>query len=272
MAGTEADEGVRRLSVDGGEILLETRGQGPPILLLHGWSLDRRIWRPQLDGLSHRFRLIAQDRRGFGESTAPPSLEQEIDDLRRLCEALGLSRMLLVGMSQGGRVALHFARTHPELLAGLVLQGAPLDGFEPQPHGADAIPLDHLTQLAREGRIVEMRAMLRRHPLMRGGAPELDAALAEFIDDYDARDLLAGAPHGLAPMAGALGAIAVPTLVITGTHDTPWRRLVGDALAYGIPGARRATIPGGPHLCNFTHAADYNRLLADFAATLAMAG
>jgi pimeloyl-ACP methyl ester carboxylesterase len=235
----------------------ESAGAGPPLVLLHGWALDRRVWAPQRP-LAEHFRLIAIDRRGFGRSTAPPDLAAEVQDLIILREALGLGPMLLVGMSQGGRVALQFALAYPELVSGLVLQGAPLDGFLPGPREEDAIPLDRYRALAGEGRIEGMKALWRNHPLMRG------AAVEAMLADYDGRDLAAPeAPQ--APLAGALEEVAAPTLVVTGEEDVPWRQLVGDALAYGIAGACRARLPGG-HLCNLSHAAAYNARVASFAA------
>ncbi|HKR25675.1 MAG TPA: alpha/beta fold hydrolase [Allosphingosinicella sp.] len=223
-------------------------------MLLHGWALDRTAWAPQM-ALADRFRLIALDRRGFGRSTAPPDLAAETDDLLRLRDALGLGRMILVGMSQGGRIALHFALAHPEAVAGLVLQGAPLDGFAPGPKEGEAIPLADYAGLVRAGRLDVMRARWAAHPLMEGHA--------DALAGYEGRDLLAG-ESALPPIAHRLGEIAAPTLVVTGEDDTPWRQLVGDALAYGIAGARRARIAGG-HLCNLSHPAAFNALVADFA-------
>ncbi|HWT12933.1 MAG TPA: alpha/beta hydrolase [Allosphingosinicella sp.] len=230
------------------------------MLLLHGWALDRRVWAPQR-ALAARFRLIAPDRRGFGGSTAPADPEAELDDLLELREALGLGPMIVVGMSQAGRVALRFALGHPGHVAGLVLQGAPLDGFLPAPRGTDAIPLARYRALVRAGRIEAMRSLWRDHPLMQG------AEVAAILSDYDGRDLIPDpAPAGA--LAGALHRIAVPTLVVTGEEDVPWRQLVGDALAYGIPNSRRARIGGG-HLCNLTHPEAYNRLVASFAEEVA---
>jgi pimeloyl-[acyl-carrier protein] methyl ester esterase len=243
--------------VAGGSIAGERAGTGPALLLLHGWALDRRVWAPQ-SPLADRLRLIAIDRRGFGRSTAPPDLAAESEDLLRLRDALGLGRMILVGMSQGGRIALHFALTHPDSVAGLVLHGAPLDGFEPGPHGSEAIPLAEYRALVRDGRLEEMKTRWGVHPLMQGGA--------ETLTGYGGRDLLAEEsmlPH----IAHRLGEISVPVLVVTGEADTRWRQLVGDALAYGIPGARRAKVPG-PHLCNLSHPREFNSLIASFTDEL----
>ncbi len=139
-------------------------------MLLHGWALDRRIWSPQIGALSRRFRVIAVDRRGFGRSTAPPALGAEVDDLLIVKKKLGLERMILVGMSQAGRVALQFALAHPDSVAGIVLHGAPLDGFLPGPRREDAIPLSSYIALARAGQLDRMKALWRGHALMRAGS------------------------------------------------------------------------------------------------------
>lgn len=241
-------------------LAVETWGAGAALLLLHGWALDRRVWAPQRP-LADRFRLIALDRRGFGGSTAPPDLAAEVSDLLAVREALGLGPIILVGMSQGARTALQFALRYPDHVAGLVLQGAPLDGFQPGPRGEDSIPLWTYRTLLHDDRLAEMKALWRDHPLMRG------ADVGDILDSYDGRDLLG--PEGpAAPLAGALGDIEAPALVLTGEEDVPWRQLVGDALAYGLPNARRERIGGG-HLCNLSRPAAYNALVASFAAGLA---
>ena len=219
------------------------------------------MWEPQIVPLSRSCRVVAPDRRGFGRSTAPPDLSAEPSDLLALADALGLDRMVLVGMSQGARPALQLALRHPRRVAGLILQGAPLDGFEPRPRGEDAIPLALYRDHVRAGRIDEMKALWRAHPLMRG----VDAG--PLLDGYDGRDLLV--PDMPAePLAGSLSEIEAPALVLTGESDVPWRQLVGDALAYGLPNARRARIPGG-HLCNLDNPDDYNALVAAFVAEVA---
>ena len=95
------------------------------------------------------------------------------------------------------------------------------------------------------------------HALMRG----VDSA--GLLAGYDGRDLLvpAGPP---VPLAGSLGEIEAPALVLTGENETPWLDLVSDALAYGLPNARRARVPGS-HLCNWSHPEPYNELVARFA-------
>ncbi len=238
------------------------------MVLLHGWALDRRIWSAQVEPLARRFQVIALDRRGFGRSTAPPNLAAEVDDLLVLKKKLGLDRMILVGMSQAGRVALQFALAHPDSVGGLVLQGAPLDGFLPGPRPEDSIPLSSYAALARAGQMERMKSLWRNHPLMRAPSPSARACLDELLDGYQGRDLLEPQPAPLASIAGRLEDVYAPALVVTGEHDTRWRQLVGDALAYGLPHGRRAVLAGAEHLCNLTHPDDFNRLIAAFAARI----
>src|SRR5690606_38037375 len=143
---------------------------------------------------------------------------------------LQLGRMTIVGMSQGGRVALQFALAYPERVAGLVLQGAPLDGVLPEPRGDDAIPIAAYAGLVRDGHIDRMRRRWGAHPLMRAPAA-LALSVAGLLDAYEGRDLRSAAPAPLWAGAGELEAIFGPALVVTGEHDTRWRQLVGDALA-----------------------------------------
>ena len=260
---------AREVPVRGGSIVLDEAGAGTAILFLHGWAMDRRVWAPQIAGLSDRFRVVAIDRRGFGASTAPPAIDREPDDRVAVQRALGVERALVVGLSQGGRVALRFALDHPERVLGLVLAGSPLDGFAPGPRGEEAIPLSSYAALARAGRIERVRALWRRHPLMRGEPPEARRALDLMLEAYEGRDLAAGAAHALPPIVGDLEAIYAPALVVTGERDTPWRQLAADALAYGLPHGRRARIAGAGHVCCLSHPAAFNRMVEGMADRVA---
>lgn len=255
---------VREVGVRGGRIEIELHGDGPPLILLHGWAMDRRVWKPQIDALSRHFRLIVPDRRGFGRSTAPPDLALEADDLVVVRRALGLDRVAILAMSQAGRVALQFALAHPDSVWALVLQGVPLDGFHPEERPEDAVPLDSFRALARSGNLPRVKALWRRHALMQL-PPGIERDVADLTDCYEGRDLSAVAkPGSHISIAERLSDIWAPSLIVTGEHDTPWRHLVGDALAYGLAYARRAVIPGGYHLCNLSNSEDFNTLVTEF--------
>ncbi|MBU6166381.1 MAG: alpha/beta hydrolase [Alphaproteobacteria bacterium] len=245
---------VQRIAVPGGDLVVEISGTGPAIILLHGWTLDRWQWQGQAP-LADQFTLIAVDRRGFGASTAPPDLAAEPGDISRIAAALGLARYHLVGLSQGGKVALAHAAGAPAGLDRLVVIGAPLDADVVAP--PDHLPLAAMTALARAGRLDDLRRFWLAHPLT-AGTPDVRSALAAILARYDARDLIRpGRPLrvALADVAG----IGVPATALAGAHDTPWRRAVAALLAEA--GFGHGLIPGGGHLAPMEAAAATNAAL-----------
>jgi 3-oxoadipate enol-lactonase len=245
---------VRRVAVPGGSLAVETLGPegapdaGTPLLMLHGWTLDRRMWRPQL-GLARNgagsLRLVGMDRRGFGQSDAPADLALEPDDVLRVADALGLERFFLLGMSQGGKVALHVAAGAGERVLGLILQGTALDGVSA---AAEAVPIAAMTAAVRRGDLGAMRALWAGHAMTRlaGGAGAED--VAAMLADYDGRDLTAG-PGSLRAGAAMLDRIAAPVLAIVGDADTPRRQ--ANVAALEARGAEALVIEGAGHLCNY---------------------
>ena len=259
---------IVKIPVSGGDLAAEIHGRisdpaGPAILFLHGWTLDRRVWAPQ-HALAARFPLIAIDRRGFGGSTAPAGLHLETDDILAIQDFLALRESVIVGMSQAGRVALDFALRHPERAAALILEGAGLSGLKPPPPPEEVIPLHHYRELVEAGRIDDMRAEWRRHPLMRSPNPEALTILHEMLRSYDGRDLLAPPSPDSGAGLGALNAIRVPVLAVTGDQETPWRRLAADAIADGVPNAQRAIIENAGHVCNLCNPEGFNAVLSAF--------
>src|SRR5687768_10218295 len=100
------------------DLAYEGRGtRGPAVILLHGFPLDRGMWRGQLAGLGARARVVAPDLPGAGHSPAPASdtltMEAIADEVLELADALGFDRFVLAGLSMGGYVALDLARRHP---------------------------------------------------------------------------------------------------------------------------------------------------------------
>ena len=125
------------VSVNGVRLHVDARGEGPPILLLHGFTGSARTWEPFHAAWGGR-RIIAPDLLGHGRSDCPAdpqrySLTATAADLRALLDALGVERCTVLGYSMGGRVALRFAVEAPARVAGLILEstspgiGAPQD-------------------------------------------------------------------------------------------------------------------------------------------------
>ena len=113
------------LSVNGTTIGYEDRGDGPPVVLVHGLGLSRQMWRGQIERFSASHRVIAVDTRGAGESgqlgRGTEVLATQAKDVACLLDRLDVARVVLCGVSYGGVLAQEFATTFPERLAGLVV-------------------------------------------------------------------------------------------------------------------------------------------------------
>ena len=255
-----------------GDLIAEVSGPAScgahPVVLIHGWGVDRRMWAPQIPAMKRRFKVITFDRRGFGQSTCPPGLDQELDDLDALLEYFRLDKVALVGMSQGGRLAIRYASSRVARVSALVLQGAPLDGMVAPTMDASLLPTARLAALMRAGDRGEVIRLLSEHALMDPGA-QFAAARAQILTmlkDYRGEDLELAptAELSLDEVCAQLARIVAPTVVLTGSEETVWLRRVADFTARHIRGARRRVIRGGRHFVNISHATDYNNCIVDF--------
>jgi pimeloyl-ACP methyl ester carboxylesterase len=254
------------LDAPGARLRLRDDGSGPAIVLLHGWAFDLELWEPQVEALAAAYRVIRLDRRGFGLSTGEPSLERDVMDLLFVLDQLELERVVLVGASQGARVALRAALAVPGRVAGLVLDAPPDEVSEVgQALTADEVPLAEYRELARGGDVAAVRRAWSRHPFTWLWRPDalMQELLAAVIARYPGRDLLAPLPPPV-PLGPALSNIVAPALVLNGEHDTAARQAAGALLARALPGARRVLVPGAGHLPNLDQPQIYQRTLLQF--------
>jgi pimeloyl-ACP methyl ester carboxylesterase len=248
---------------------VQVAGQGPGLVLLHGWAMDHRVFQLQVRAFAGRFKVVAFDRRGFGSSSGPPDLNREVDDLDAVArELLGDQPFHLLGMSQGGRIALRFAVAQPHRLRALILQGAAVDGVEPEGPEAQRIPMDLFAHLARAGQLDEVRRLWLEHPLMDidGSAAGVRGLVVEMLADYRGTDLLTdrAMEPGAVDVLGALGSLAIPVLMLTGTRETQARRRLARRLVAQLPDAREIVFGNSGHLCNLTEPQAYNDAVIAF--------
>jgi pimeloyl-ACP methyl ester carboxylesterase len=248
------------VAVDGGRLPICMAGEGPPVILLHGWTLDHRLWLPQVAGLAGQHFLVMPDRRGCGRAAAPPDLAREAEDVIAIAEFLGFERFAVLGLSRGAVVALDVARRYGSRLTGLIVSGAPLPALVPR---EEVIDLEGLRALVASGDLAGFRRAWSQHPLMQTHSPEAAALSAAMLADYDGRDLLvASDPPGFP--AEVLAHLPMPVLSLTGEHDTPWRRACARALAEIAPRARHLEIPKAGHLANADNPDGFNAAVAQF--------
>jgi pimeloyl-ACP methyl ester carboxylesterase len=112
------------IAVNGLDVFYEMRGQGDPVLLVHGLGSSTEDWEPQVDALARSFKVLAYDVRGHGKTAKPAgtySVTQFADDAAGLIRALKLQPVHVVGLSMGGMIAFQLAADHPELVRSLVI-------------------------------------------------------------------------------------------------------------------------------------------------------
>jgi pimeloyl-ACP methyl ester carboxylesterase len=253
-----------------GELAVDVAGRGKPVLLIHGWGVDRRAWIHQASAFRRSFTTVTYDRRGYGQTTAPADYSLELEDIDAILDELKIDATGIVGMSQGARLAMRYAIARPSRVTGLVLQGAPLDD-EPAPLPSDSsvLPLARYADLLRRGDRATLLRDLSAHALMNAGPRRVQAQaeIVAMLKDYRGEDLLrsAASPSEHHPVRAAdIASIRAPTLVVTGSNELLWLRRVADRIARNIHGARRRVIRGGGHFVNMTHIGDYNRCVVEF--------
>src|SRR5688500_13479244 len=137
--------------VNATRLVYETAGAGPPVVLIHGFTLDHRMWDDQMPAFAERHRVVRYDLRGFGASApfVPDEPYTHADDLRALMTHLGIGRAAVVGLSMGGWAALEFVLTYPESVSALVLVDSALRGYQYAPSAAATIAT--IYRLGKEG-------------------------------------------------------------------------------------------------------------------------
>jgi pimeloyl-ACP methyl ester carboxylesterase len=261
-----------KTKVDGAEIKFDVRGSGPVLLLLHAFPLGMSMWDPQVEALSHGYRVARFDARGFGGSalgSAPFTMERIADDAAAVLDALAVEKAIVGGCSMGGYAALAFARRHPRRLTALVLQDtrAGADSEETRTYRATLA-----ARVLAEGATAAVQAFL---PKLLGATSHRERA--QLVSQVEQRILaapreaIAAALHGLAARQDSrpmLGAIRLPTLVLVGEEDVLTPLSEAELLAAAIPNARLETIPQAGHLANLENPQAVNAALGSFLAAL----
>src|SRR4029077_12972054 len=124
--------------IDAGDVRLHAviGGDGPPLLLIHGWPQTWYAWRMLMPALAQDFEVIAVDQRGIGLSDKPKDgydTATLANDLVALMEALGHRRVAVYGTDTGMPIAYGLAADHPDLVERLAVSEAPLPGISPSP-------------------------------------------------------------------------------------------------------------------------------------------
>lgn len=255
------------IDVAGLHIGFERRGEGPPLVLLHGALSDSRSWRRQLDGLSDEYTVVAWDTPGCGRSSDPPEdfrLPDYADCLAAFINEIGVERPHILGLSFGSGLALGFYRRYPEIPVTLVLTSAYAGWAGSLPPEAVRERLEYglkLSEWSPEQVVDAFISTLFSGPVSDEVVNETAAIMSDFH------------PAGLRTMTKAfaeadlrdvLPLIKVPTLLLHGESDQRAPLNVAMELHSMIPASTLVVIPGVGHECNVEAPEVFNAEVRNF--------
>jgi len=248
-------------------------GEGPGVVLAHGFGGSARNFRPQLRALRDAFCVAVYDSRGHARSEAPADgpydLAVLVADFGEVAAKASDAPVVAGGLSLGAAVALQFALTRPERVRGLVLASYPsgrgeAGGFSGSAHAfADALDASGVDGAGAEfvwgprSGLDESGAKLVRQGFLEHPAHGLAGILRATLAALPT-------PDELGPQ---LAGLTVPALVVAGEHDLPSRR-ASERLAELLPDARLEVVVGAGHVVNLAKPAAFNALLIDFLESL----
>jgi pimeloyl-ACP methyl ester carboxylesterase len=252
--------------VDKVRLYYEEAGKGVPIVFLHGFTLDHRMWRGQKDYFSKNYRVIIHDSRGHGKSDAPPtnySRDTRVDDLLMTLDQLGIDNCHLVGLSMGGSTGILFALKYPERLLSLTLVSTGAAGWNV---GKKISKLDEVAQT--KGKAAALEQWLEWALQWYKGKEQFRevAQLLEEIMREHSGAIWVDPMRGKYPRMTDLDdvhKIKVATMIMAGELDRVFVPLAKE-LHKKIAGSRYIIYPGVGHMINLEIPERFNRELGEW--------
>jgi 3-oxoadipate enol-lactonase len=252
--------------------LIKGPGDGLPVVFIHGFPFNQRMWEPQLAALPSRFRAIAYDVRGHGESGVGDgqyTVELFVDDLMGILDYLDVSRAVICGLSMGGYITLRAVERHPERFLGMILCDTRSEADTDE------------ARLKRAATIQSVRAhgvrVFAEDFLKAVLAPQTLEAHPEVVEKV--RDMIIG--NNSLGICGTLLTLAartdttpslpsmnLPALVLVGEHDALTPPDSARRLQANLPQAQLVVIPNAAHLSNLENPAAFNEALLSFLNSL----
>lgn len=243
-------------------------GDGPPIVLIHGYPFNRSLWNEQVEALSNAYRVIAPDLRGFGESDASPgtaTMNRMAQDVARLMDQLEIEQAVIAGLSMGGYVTLAFCRQAPARVKALVLADTRAQ--------ADTDEAKQTRHQQAEKALSEGMAGIADAMLPKLLTPETVSKRPELVKRI--RDMMLktkpeGAAAALLGMAQRddqtefISSINVPALILVGREDAITPVADSEKMQAKIAGSRLVVIENAGHVSNLEQTEQFNSALSAF--------
>ena len=239
--------------------------QAPVVVLSHSLACSMVMWRPQLELLESRFRVLRYDTRGHGGTDAPPrsyTLAQLVDDAIGILDGLDIERVHWVGLSMGGMIGQGLALSHPGRLISLVLA----DTAAIIPDEAQPVWQERIDVVRNEGLQAVAESTLERWftpNYLKQKLPEVDQIRQQILATAVAGYIGCSEAIRRLNYLDQLAAIQTPTLVMVGADDTGTPVAASEAMHAHIKGSNLAVIPAAAHLSNIEQAKVFNTHLME---------
>ncbi len=261
------------VAVNGTTLYYEARGDGVPMLFIHGIGVDSRSWADQIERLSPSFRCITYDRRGYRHSPLGEVLKNTIelhaDDAAELISRLELAPCIVVGLSLGGRIAVDIVRRYPKLLRGAVFSDPALFALDPQEGVAFGAKLKSIIGevVAAKGPWAAVEAAYEViHPGLWARLPDAHRKVGPTNHVALLGELQTTLPYQVS--REALAQIDRPCLVISGSESLPVFRNIANISAGAILRCKFVELADAGHVTYADRPAEFAAAVKAFAGTL----
>ena len=248
-------------------------GKGEPLVFLHGFPFDQRLYRSSSQPLTDSYRVIIPDLPGFGESRFRPGfvpnrfeMSEYADGLAELLDKLGESKALVCGLSMGGYIAMQFFRRHLDRLSGLIFCDTRSTPDSPVASKKRSLLADSVYQTGVRPLAAQMIPSLLS-PTTLSSNQEIVIFLTEMISEQDPSGVAAAA-RGMAvrdDSTAYLKEITVPTLFLAGEHDQISPPQVMREMAEAVADSEFLTVPDSGHLPPLENPAFFTKAVRRFA-------
>jgi pimeloyl-ACP methyl ester carboxylesterase len=232
-----------------GDIYYSIVGEGEPIVFIHGFGLDSRMWKPQVQQLSTNHKVITYDLRGFGKSSLPENKYSHVDDLRALLQHLQISNTKLVGHSFGGEIAIQFILKYLDIVKRLVLISSSLSGYS-----FENSTWEELRELGRKDNLSEIRSQMLNHKMVQelNENSEAKELVATMLREYSCwhflnKDLREEVDSN---SINRLRDINIPVNIIVGGGDSEAQKEIAQLMDSKIPKSTLTVIENAGHMVN----------------------
>ncbi|MCH9025426.1 MAG: alpha/beta hydrolase [candidate division Zixibacteria bacterium] len=250
------------------KLFYQDEGQGEPLLFLHGFTFDHRLWQPQLDFFSSNYRTLILDSRGHGKSDAPEtgySRDHRAEDTKLLLDELKIDKVHLVGLSMGGSTAIGFALNYPKRLKSLSLVSTGAAGHSP---GKKIGILDEIAQTkgieaAKEKWLEWILVWFKKRD------PEIGQLFETMVNDFSGA-IWVDPMRGKYPRTLDLEnvhRIQTPTLIIAGRYDKTFLEL-SEELNQKIENSQLIVLEEAGHMLNLEYPDKFNAELLNFIESI----